>query len=384
MMSLYGELGVDVKKRGVEKFKHLLSEAVYEDAFCPVFRAPWSRDVGFVAHADGAGSKPVQSYLHWAETGDVEWFSGLAQDVVAMNLDDLVCVAAEPVCLLDYVALNPYRLPKEEVLEALSRGFGECLGTLRELGVDVALAGGETADLPDQMTTLDVSGSVFGVVELRKVVTGRDVGPGDVIVGLRSGGRAKYERRENSGIMCNGITLARLSLMKPEYEEKYPEISASEGRYRGRYGIDDYVDELGMTVGEAILSPTRVYAPVVLRMLREFGPWIKGLVHDTGGGQTKCLRIGRGIHYVKDSLPEPDPIFRLIQREARVEWREMYEVFNMGIGFEVIVDGEYADDVMGVSEKFGVEAMVVGRCEKSPEKRNMVTVRSMYGVFRYP
>jgi len=342
LMSLYGELGVDVKKRGVEKFKHLLSEAVYEDAFCPVFRAPWSRDAGFVAHADGAGSKPVQSYLHWAETGDVEWFSGLAQDVVAMNLDDLVCVAAEPVCLLDYVALNPYRLPKEEVLEALSRGFGECLGTLRELGVDVALAGGETADLPDQMTTLDVSGSVFGVVE------------------------------------------ARLSLMKPEYEEKYPEISASEGRYRGRYGIDDYVDELGMTVGEAILSPTRVYAPVVLRMLREFGPWIKGLVHDTGGGQTKCLRIGRGIHYVKDSLPEPDPIFRLIQREARVEWREMYEVFNMGIGFEVIVDGEYADDVMGVSEKFGVEAMVVGRCEKSPEKRNMVTVRSMYGVFRYP
>ena len=246
------------------------------------------------------------------------------------------------------------------------------------------MAGGETADLPDQMMTLDVSGSVFGVVELRKVVTGRDVRPGDVIVGLRSGGRARYERRENSGIMCNGITLARLSLMKPEYEEKYPEISASEGRYRGRYGIDDYVDELRMTVGEAILSPTRVYAPIVLRMLREFRPWIKGLVHNTGGGQTKCLRIGRGIHYVKDSLPEPDPIFRLIQREAKVEWREMYEVFNMGIGFEIVVDEEYADDVIGVSEKFGVEAMVVGRCERSPEKRNMVTVRSMYGVFRYP
>ncbi|MEM2874465.1 MAG: AIR synthase-related protein [Candidatus Hadarchaeales archaeon] len=382
MGSRYAEVGVDVKKRGVEGFRRLIENA-FPLAFCPVLRDPISKNRGIVLHTDGAGSKPVQSYLQWRETGETAWFLGLAQDVVAMNLDDVICVGASDANLVDYLAINPFRVPKETVLKEIGRGFRKCLSLLRRFGMRLHFLGGETADLPDQVRTLDVSGTISASVDLSKIVGGDGIRPGDLIVGLRSGGKTKYERAENSGIMCNGITLARHCLMKAEYCKKYPEIAGDVGRgYYGRYGPDEYVDELHMTAGEAILSPTRIFAPVVVEVLRKVGKGVSGLVHNTGGGLTKCLRLGKRISYVKDDLFEPDPIFLLIQRESKVDWREMYEDFNMGVGFEIVVREQFADEVLSTAERFGLGAKVIGRCEKG-KARNTLTVKSEHGKFVY-
>jgi len=384
VVSKYARLGVDVGKKGVEHFQPLI-DSLYPGAFAAVIQDPESPERVRCMHTDSAGSKPVQSYLHWRETGDTRWFRGLAQDALAMNLDDVACVGAlgSPV-FVDYVAINPQRLPKQDVLEALSLGFKDCLTLLRRHGVDVRFAGGETADLPDQLRTLDVSGAVYAWAKKAEVVTGRGVKEGDVIIGLRSGGRTKYEKEENSGIMCNFITLARHSLMSREYGERYPETRDPDGeRYYGRFRFDDFHDGLGMTVGEAILSPTRLYTPVIAEVLRKFRRHVKGLVHNTGGGQTKCLRLGRNVHYVKDSLPEPDPIFHLIQRESKEEWREMYRGGNMGVGMEIIADPEGAEDILSVPEGLGLEAQIIGRCERGREG-NKLTIRSPLGRFQYP
>ena len=382
MPSKYYELGVDVEKRGIEVFSEIL-ENLFPEAFCVVSRNPHHRKEGIVLHTDSAGSKPVQAYLQWKETDDPSSFEGLAQDALAMNIDDIICVGATPVSFVDYVALNSKKVGKETLLKALSRGFKGCLKTLGEYGLQISFSGGETADLPDQMRTLDVSVTALGYVDLSKVISGSGIEPGDLIVGLRSGGKTSYERRENSGLMCNGVTLARHCLMRKEYQDRYPEIAETEGRgYYGRFRIEDYLDELGMTVGEALLSPTRLYAPIVMKLLEEHGEGIHGLIHNTGGGQTKCLRLGRNIHYIKDRLTQPDPIFRLIKEESGEEWRDMYRDYNMGIGFEVIAAEGVCDDVIGICESFKLEAEVIGRCEKSI-KGNKLTIVSPYGKFTY-
>lgn len=384
MPSKYAESGVDVKKRGVEFFKGIIND-LFPEAFCVVSEDPSLPGFGIVTHVDGAGSKPVQAYLHWRETGDISWFMGLAQDALAMNIDDIICVGAAPINFVDYVAVNPLRVDKVGLLKALSDGFRECVSTLESLGVKIMFSGGETADLPDQLRTLDVAVTMNGRVNLSKVLSGGKIEPGDVIIGFRSGGKTKYEKRENSGIMCNGITLARLCLMHKDYQEKYPEIlEGGDGRrsYYGRFRFDDYVDDLGMTIGEAILSPTRFYAPVILKIVDELGDHISGLFHNTGGGQTKCLRVGRNIHYIKDNLFNPDPIFILIQRESNESWRAMFENYNMGVGFEVVAKPEAADDIISISEKFNLEAKIIGRCERSAGK-NRLTIRSRYGSFQY-
>ncbi|MBS7639933.1 MAG: AIR synthase-related protein [Candidatus Bathyarchaeia archaeon] len=384
MGTKYAESGVDVRKRGIEYFREILSN-LFPNSFCVVSEDPGLPRYGLVTHVDGAGSKPVQAYLHWRETGDLDWFRGLAQDALAMNIDDIICVGASPINFVDYIAINPLRVDKIGVLKVLSSGFKECIETLSSQGIRVLFSGGETADLPDQTRTLDVAVIMNGRVNLSKVLTGEGIEPGDVIIGFRSGGRTKYERKENSGIMCNGITLARLCLMHKSYQEKYPEIlDSANGRrgYYGRFKFDDYVDELGMTIGEAILSPTRLYAPVILKVMEQFSAHISGMVHNTGGGQTKCLRIGRNIHYVKDNLFSPDPIFTLIQRESGESWRAMFENYNMGVGFEVIAKPNVADDIISLSEKFGLEAKVIGVCKRSHEG-NRLTIKSPYGEFHY-
>ena len=381
-MSRYRALGVDVKKKGIKSFETVVDN-IYPGAFCVVTRDPSNPGMGLVSHTDSAGSKPIVSYLCWRESGDPSWFRGLAQDVVAMNLDDLLCVAAEPVVFIDYVAFNTMLIDRIQLLDALSKGFAECFDMLADHGLPILFGGGETADLPDQMRTLDVSGALFGRVDLDKVITGERVEPGDVIVGLRSGGKASYEAGVNSGLMCNGLTLARNCLLEHGYLEKYPELAhPGKGRYTGRFKYDDYVDELGMTVGEALASPTRIFAPVATAVLERMGKSIHGMVHNTGGGQTKCLRLGKGIRYMKDSLPEPDPIFGLIQQEAGVAWKEMYEDFNMGVGFEFIVDPDAVEGVLKVAEGFGVGAQPVGRCERNDEG-NSLLIESMHGKLTY-
>jgi len=381
-MSRYAETGVDVKKRGIEVFQELISN-IFPEAFCVVTQDPDFPGYGLITHADSAGSKPVQAYLNWKETGDLSWFEGLAQDVLAMNLNDISCVGAKPINFVDYIALNPLKLPKSGLLRVLNDGFKKCFEKLDNLGIKVYFSGGETADLPDQLRTFDISGVANGRVDLAEAITGAEVQPGDVIIGLRSGGKTRYEDRENSGIMCNGLTLARHCLLKREYQKRYPEIMAPEGKsYYGRFRVDDYVDELGMTIGEALTSPMRFFVPVVKKIIEECRESISGMVHNMGGGLTKGLRIGYNIKFVKDDLIEPDPIFHLIQKESGESWKAMFENYNMGIGFEIIAKPEAADEIIGISESFGLEAKTIGRCEKSDGK-NKVVIKSRWGDFIY-
>jgi len=381
-MSRYEELGVNVKKPGIEQFKDSI-ENLHPGAFCVVQRDPLDPEMGLVTHTDSAGSKPIQAYLHYRESGDPSWFRGLAQDALAMNLNDVLCVGADPVTFVDYVAFNTLLIDRVGLLGALADGFAGCLDTMKREDLPFMFAGGETADLPDLLRTLDVCVTMVGRAKLSDLVTGGRVAPGDVIVGLRSGGAVRYEKGVNSGIMSNGHTLARTSLMSPDYLERYPEMShPARGRYVGRFKYDDHLDDLDSTVGEALLSPTRLFAPIAKAMLREVGAAVHGMVHNTGGGQTKCLRLGGGIGYVKDGLPDPDPVFKLVQREGRVEWREMYQDFNMGVGFEFIVDPSVTDEVVSTASGYGIGVDVVGRCERS-KAGNQLRILSPYGDFRY-
>jgi phosphoribosylformylglycinamidine cyclo-ligase len=382
-MSKYAELGVDVKKKGIEVFHSLLNN-LFPSAFSVISQDPNFPDYFECMHTDGVGSKPIQCYLNWKETSEIDWFKGLSQDAIAMNINDIICVGAlnSPI-FVDYIALNPLRLPKEGLLRILYLGFKECIEELKKNGVNLRFAGGETADLPDQLRTLDVSGAIHAKIKKSEIVTGRKIKEDDFIIGLKSGGKTKYEKKENSGIMCNFITLARHSLLEKVYEEKYPEIKEQKGLgYYGRFRFDDYVDELGMTIGDAIISPTRLYAPIIQRLLKKFHFFISGLIHNTGGGLTKCLKLSTNIHFIKNDLPNPDAIFYLIQKESKESWRNMYMGGNMGVGFEIIVDPEIADDVLDLLESFNLGAQIIGICKKSKEG-NKLTIQSSIGKFQY-
>lgn len=381
MDSEYSRLGVDVNKRGIEVFDNIVNN-IYPNAFCVITRHPAFPQQGLVLHTDSAGSKPIQSYLNWRETGDIAAFQGLSQDVIAMNIDDVVCVGATPISFIDYIALNPFIIPKEALLKVISQGFRECLHWLQQQRTSIQLGGGETADLPDTVRTLDISGVVFGAVNLEQVISGERIEEGNKIIGLRSGGRTKHETQENSGIMCNGITLARHVLMKKEYTKQYPEThSIFTQKYVGRFSVDQFVEGLGMCMGEAITSPTRLYSPIVLRILERYGESVRGLIHNTGGGQTKCLRVGKHIHYIKRSL-FVDPIFQMIQQESGEKWRTMFQNFNMGTGFEIVVDEEAAEDMLSIPEKEGLEAQIIGEC-KETKGNNQLTLETPWGFFQY-
>lgn len=381
-MSRYEELGVDVEKPGIKQFEDAVTN-MFPEAFCVVQKDPVYPDMGLVLHTDSAGSKPIQAYLHYKETGDPSWFKGIAQDALAMNLNDVICVGSNPVSFVDYVAFNTLLIDRIELLGALAEGFKNCISKMKGLGLEFMFAGGETADLPDLLRTLDVCVTMLGRARLSDFITGEKVNPGDVIIGVKSGGKISYEKGVNSGIMSNGLTLARSCLMNPDYLAKYPEIShPGEGRYTGSYHFDDELDKLGTTVGEALLSPTRLFAPIVNAVLREYRHNVHGMVHNTGGGQTKCLRVGKNIKYIKDNLPEPDPVFKLIQDESGVTWREMYQDFNMGIGYEFIVDPNASEDIIRVCEKFGVGAEIVGYCREGVNG-NSLKIKNTYGELSY-
>ncbi|MDI9643717.1 MAG: AIR synthase-related protein [Candidatus Verstraetearchaeota archaeon] len=373
-------MGVDVEKRGIESLKRVTDD-LYPEAFCSVVKDPRDPESGLILHADGAGTKPIVSYIYCKETGDYSWFSGLAQDIIAMNLDDIACVGGTPEAFSDYVAFNTRLLERELLLSALGSGFSKVFQLLKDLGCGVLFCGGETADLPDIIRTIDVSGTVFGRVQLRRVITGSSIAPGDAIVGIRSGGRCRYEEKENSGMMCNGISLARHALLSREHLRKYPEVGHDlEGGYYGKFRVDDFLPELGQTVGEAILSPTRIFLPIILDILKQVS--VKALVHNTGGGLTKSLRLGRNILYIKDALPEPDPIFHLIGLASGESKREMYRNYNMGVGMEVIVRKEDVEAVIGSCERFGVGVQVIGRCERS-NGRNAVLIKDTSGEYLF-
>jgi phosphoribosylformylglycinamidine cyclo-ligase len=385
-MSKYAETGVDVKKKGTEVFKSSIKN-LFPGAFCVITQDPDFHDYGQIHHSDGNGSKDVVRYLIFKESGDISVFKDSAVDVLAMNLGDLLCVGGYPTSFTDYVSINKEYVLKEDFLRELNKGLNETIGFLNSNGLEkLTFSGGETADLPYQTKTLDVSGDVYGRVRLSEVISGDKIEQGNFIVGIRSGGRCRFEKGLNSGIMSNGLTLAWHCLLTTTYNELYPETTEIKLKpYYGKLKVDAEIAELGTTIGEALTCPTRLFAPIAVKILERYRPDITGIVHNTGGGQTKCLRLGRNVLYVKDNLPGPDPIFGMIQSASGESWKDMYSDYNMGIGLDVfVVDARAANEVIGTVEKeFGVEAQVVGHVEKS-DGTNKLRIKSPHGDFSYP
>jgi len=405
MTSKYAETGVDVHKKGIGVFKPLIKN-LFPHAFAVVYKDPNYKGYGLILHSDGQGSKAVQCYLHYKVTGDERAFEYSADDFIGMNIGDVFCVNGEVIGLADYVAINRFVVPKDVFLKAFSRGIERNLKTLAKYGINIPFAGGETADLPDQVRTVDVSGTVVARVKLpdkltdwfyrsffptnyKSAITGEEIKPGDIIIGLRSDGRAVWEDVKNSGHMSNGSTLSRHCLMLSDYEEKYPEIRDPKGKpYTGKFRTDQYLSDLGMTVGEALISPTRQFAIPLNEILKKYRKYVHGAVHNTGGGQTKCLRIGKNLHFIKDNLPDPPPFFYLVQQESGESWEAMHEGFNMGIGIDIIVPREMGNYIMEVAKSLGVGARETGYIKENStggnDNGNRLTIKSKFGTFEYP
>ena len=345
-----------------------MDPGVAPGAFCKVAPDLLGGDPGrcCVIHSDGAGSKSALAYLWYRETGDASVFRGIAQDSIVMNLDDLLCVGVTgPILLSSTINRNARNCPGE-VVEALIEGGEAFLEELRGQGVAVHSGGGETADVGDLTGTVVVDSCAVASMARADLIANR-IGPGLAIVGLASTGKARYESRENSGIGSNGLTSARHDLLDGRYGRKYPESfdpgMPGELAYSGRYGLDDALPDSPFTVGEALLCPTRTYAPLILALRERLGGDIAGLVHCSGGGQTKCLRFGEGVHFVKDAVFPVPAVFRAIQGESGVDSREMYRVFNMGWRMEVYLEERWVEEVVALAAEFGIDAKQVGRTE---------------------
>ncbi|MGF1484729.1 MAG: AIR synthase related protein [Opitutales bacterium] len=367
----YAARGVSSSKEEVHAVVDRLERGLFPSAFCKVTEDHLTGDPSkcCVIHADGSGTKSILAYLHWRETGDASVFRGIAQDSIVMNLDDLLCVGAmHNIVLSSTINRNARRIPGE-VLAALIEGTEAFLKALRGHGVGIVSGGGETADVGDLTPTCTVDSCAVAVLERAKVVTNEGITPGLTIVGLASDGQATYETAENSGIGSNGLTSARHDLLSHHYAETYPETFDAQTEaalvYSGPFRLQDSLPGASLTVGQALLSPTRTYAPILARLLAVNPEKVRGLVHCSGGGQTKCLRFGQGVHFVKDTLFTTPALFREIQKVSQTDWREMYQVFNMGHRMEVYCQFEDAPWVIETARAFGVGAQVVGRTEPS-------------------
>lgn len=382
----YQARGVSADKSEVHKA--VIDHGIFHNAFCKITEDYLTGDPDQcnIIHADGSGTKSILAYLAYKEGGDVSVFHGIAQDSIVMNLDDLLCVGVNGRILIsNTLNRNALNCPGE-VVSALIEGSENFLARLREWGVNIVSGGGETADVGDLTGTIVVDSCAVSVMKKKDIITGDLIRPGLAIVGLASTGQAKYEERENSGIGSNGLTSARHDMLSGYYAEKYPETFdpnvPRELVYCGPYKLGDALPGSPFTVGEALLSPTRTYAPVVYRLLADYPGLIKGLVHCSGGGQTKCLKFGGGLHFVKDNLFPVPPVFRAIQNASGTSWKEMYKVFNMGHRMEVYCEPKDTSLVIDVASAFGIPARVVGRTEKS-RGANKLSLRHEGEVFEY-
>jgi phosphoribosylformylglycinamidine cyclo-ligase len=373
-MSLYSKRGVSAQKEEVHKATEKLDKGLYPNAFCKLFPDHLGGDADWVniMHADGAGTKSILAYLYWKETGDISVWKGIAQDAIAMNLDDLLCVGIyDKLLFSSTIDRNKKNVPGE-VLEAIINGSQEFFEELRSFGVHIHFLGGETADTGDLVRTIAVNGTMTARWPTKTLITNDRILPGDVIVGLASDGQANYENSYNSGIGSNGLTSARHDTLNKYYGTHYPEswdpALDEQVVYIGPYRMTDEA-EWGGSVGKLLLSPTRTYAPVLKTLLEDHFEKIHGLVHCSGGGQTKCMKyLPRPLKVIKDNLFEPPLIFRLIQQASGSDNREMYQVFNMGHRLEIFTDKASAYELIEVSESFGIPAKIIGRVEAADGK----------------
>lgn len=385
--SRYNQRGVSASKEDVHNAIKNIDKGLFPNAFCKIVPDLLGGDPSYcnIMHADGAGTKSSLAYLYWKETGDLSVWRGIAQDAIVMNLDDLLCVGAtENILVSSTIGRNKNLIPGE-VISAVINGTEELLAQLRELGVSIYSTGGETADVGDLVRTIIVDSTVTCRMKRSDVISNHTISGGDVIIGLSSSGQATYESFYNGGMGSNGLTSARHDVFANYLAQKYPESFDSSVPsslvYSGGYRLTDPVTGSSVNAGQLVLSPTRTYAPVIKAVLDEMRPHIHGMVHCSGGAQTKVMHFVDNVHVVKDNLFELPPLFRIIHEESKTNWAEMYKVFNMGHRFEIYVNEQHADRIIEISKSFGIDAQVVGRCEAYSGKK--LTIQSEFGTFEY-
>ena len=384
----YNLRGVSAAKEDVHNAIKNIDKGLFPKAFCKIIPDYLTNDDAYciIMHADGAGTKSSLAYMYWKETGDISVWKGIAQDALIMNIDDLLCVGAVDNILLSSTIGRNKNLIPAEVLSAIINGTEELITELKSFGVTIHSTGGETADVGDLVRTIIVDSTVTARMKRADVIDNANIKPGNVIVGLSSSGQATYEKSYNGGMGSNGLTSARHDVFHKYLAEKYPEsfdVSVpNELVYSGQVKLTDSVENSPIDAGQLVLSPTRTYAPIIKKILDKYTPKdIYGMVHCSGGAQTKVLHFVDNVHVIKDNLFPIPPLFKLIQEQSKTDWKEMYQVFNCGHRMELYVNETIANDIIEISKSFGVDAQIVGRVEESSIKK--LTITSEYGTFEY-
>lgn len=383
----YNLRGVSASKEDVHNAIKNIDKGLFPKAFCKIIPDFLGGDADYcnIMHADGAGTKSSLAYLYWKETGDLSVWKGIAIDAVVMNLDDLLCVGAVDNILLSSTIGRNKNLVPGEVISAVINGTEEFLQEMRDLGVGIYLTGGETADVGDLVRTIIVDSTVTARMKRSDVVDNKNIKPGNVIVGLASYGQATYEKSYNGGMGSNGLTSARHDVFDKFYAQTFPESYDNnlpkEVVYCGGKRMTDPTEVPGVDAGHMVLSPTRTYAPIIRRILDEYRPKIDGMIHCSGGAQTKVLHFIDNLHVIKDNMFDTPPLFKLIHEQSGTEWKEMYKVFNMGHRMEIYTDELTAKGIIEISKSFNVDAKIIGRCEAN--NGPLVTVKSEHGEFTY-
>ncbi len=383
----YAMRGVSAQKEEVHKAVAALDKGLYPKAFCKIYPDFWGNDAAFcnIMHADGAGTKSILAYLYWKETGDISVWRGISIDAIVMNIDDMLCVGAVgPYTYSSTIGRNKHLITGEVIAEIIN-GSQEFFDTMKQYGITTHFLGGETADVGDVVRTIIVDGTMACRMPRNKVVTTDNITAGDVIVSFASFGQASYEKEYNSGIGSNGLTSARHEILNYSYAERFPESVdpglPKEVVYNGKYAMTD-ATETPLNVGKMLLSPTRTYAPLVLKMLEHHFEQIHGIIHCSGGGQTKCMHyMPQGLRVVKNNLIKTPPLFTMIQEAAGTDWKEMYQVFNMGQRLEVFTDRKTADSLIKFAAALNIEAQISGYVEAA--EKNELIIESDWGSFNY-
>jgi len=384
----YAQRGVSASKEEVHNAIKSIDKGLYPKAFCKIIPDHLTQDPNYclIMHADGAGTKSSLAYMYWKETGDLSVWKGIAQDALIMNIDDLLCVGAtDSILLSSTIGRNKNVIPGE-VISAIIAGTEELIKELATYGVQIHSTGGETADVGDLVRTIIVDSTVTARMRRDKVIDNARIQAGDVIVGFASFGQAHYEKEYNGGMGSNGLTSARHDVFSHDLATKYPEsydaAVPANLVYSGQIGLTDHIKDVTINAGKLVLSPTRTYAPIVKKIVDTFTPQqIHGMVHCSGGAQTKILHFIDNLHIIKDNLFPVPPLFQLIQSQSNTDWKEMYQVFNCGHRLELYVPETIAAELIAISESFGVAAQIVGRVEESASKK--LTIQSPYGTFEY-
>ena len=384
----YDQRGVSASKEDVHNAIKKIDKGLFPHAFCKIVPDFLTNDQDYclIMHADGAGTKSSLAYMYWKETGDISVWKGIAQDALIMNIDDLLCVGATDNIMLSSTIGRNRNLIPGEVISAIINGTEELISELKQFGVTIHSTGGETADVGDLVRTIIVDSTVTARMKRKDVIDNANIEPGDVIVGLESYGQASYEKEYNGGMGSNGLTSARHDLFSKYLVNKYPEsfdaLVPQDLVYSGTKKLTDIIKDSPLNAGKLVLSPTRTYAPIIKKVLEKYNSdKIHGMVHCSGGAQTKILHFVNNLHIIKDNMLPVPPLFKLIQEESKTSWKEMYQVFNCGHRMELYVSKDIAENIIEISKSFNVHAQIIGRVEASKSKK--LSIKSEFGIFEY-